>query len=186
MEPTLNSRRGFLGLLATASAAAQRKVLTEKDRVKIARPAPELIERAAALARDYIAKNGNCAQATIAALQDALPFVGKSDDIYLAGSGLHGGATASGNANCGGFTGAGIVIGHLCGRSRTRAADRNATKLSTALVRQVAGKFEETYGCVICKEVRAKAGKKCGDVVAHAAGWAAEVILKQFAGGGRG
>lgn len=173
------SRRGLLGLLTVGGAAGQ--VLTEKDKVEVPKPAPELIGQAAKLARDYIGQYGNCAQATIAGLQDALPFVAKSGIVFLTGSALHGGATSSGNGNCGGFTGAGIVIGHLCGRTRAQMADRTASKLSTALVRQVAAKFEETYGSVICKDVRAKADKKCGDVVAHAAAWAAEALLKQFA-----
>ncbi len=127
MEHPLKSRRSFLGLVAAGGAAGQ--VLTEKDKVEIGKPGPELIERAASLAREYIGQYANCAQATIAALQDTLPFVGKSGDIFMAGSCLHGGATANGNANCGGFTGAGIVIGHLCGRSREQAADRAAAKL---------------------------------------------------------
>lgn len=181
MDCPLNSRRAFLALVAAGGTAGQ--VLTEKDKIALAKPAPEMIEQAAKLARDYLGRYGNCAQATIAALQDALPLAGKSGDAFLAGSGLHGGATSNGNANCGGFTGAGIVFGQLCGRSRERVSDRAATKLSTGLVRQVAAKFEETYGSVICKDVRAKADKKCGDVVAHAAAWAAEAILKQFAKG---
>jgi len=193
-EATANSRRKFLGLLAAGGGAgvaharqgaAAARTLTEKDKVDVGNRGPELVERASTLAREYIGQYGNCAQATIAALQDALPFIAKSNDVFLAGSALHGGATTTGNASCGGFTGAGIVIGNLCGRAREQASDRAATKLSTALVRQVAGKFEETYGSVICKDVRAKADKKCGEVVAHAAGWAAEAILKQFAKGGQ-
>ena len=90
------------------------------------------------------------------------------------------GVTATGNANCGGFTGAGMVIGHLCGRTRAQPADREALKLASALIRQMAAKHEETYGSVLCKDVRAKAEKKCADVVARAAGWAVEAILKQF------
>lgn len=186
MESQLKSRRGFLGLLAAGSVPAAGQVLTEKDKVEIGKPSTELIERAAALAREYMGKYGNCAQSTIAALQDALPLAGKSNEVFLAGSALHGYATTTGNASCGGFTGAGTVIGQLCGRSRDQFADRAAAKLSTTLVQQVAAKFEETYGSVICKDVRAKAEKKCGDVVARAAGWAAEVILKQFAKGGQG
>jgi C_GCAxxG_C_C family probable redox protein len=160
------------------------QVLTEKDKVELGKRRPELIERASTLGAEYIRKYGNCAQSTIAALQDALEFVPKSGDIFLAGSCLHGGATATGNHSCGGFTGAGIVIGHLCGRTREQVSDRAATKLSTALLRQVTARFEETYGSVVCKDVRAKAEKKCDEVVAHAAAWAAEAIIKQFARGG--
>ncbi|MCC6863075.1 MAG: C_GCAxxG_C_C family protein [Bryobacterales bacterium] len=168
---------------ALAAGAAQRnKVLTEKDHFDIGGRGPQIIERARSLGRDYEARYGNCAQCTIAALQESIEFVPDNGDLFLAGSCLAGGATATGNANCGGFTGAGIVIGNLCGRSREQFADRSATKLAGTLMRQVAAKFEESYGSVICREVRAKAGGNCPEVVARAAGWAAEAILKQFAG----
>ena len=47
-------------------------------------------------------------------------------------------------------------------------------------MREVAGKYEQAYGSVLCKDVREKAGKDCPEVVARAAGWAAESILKQL------
>ena len=122
----------------------------------------------------------NCAQCTLAALQDSIDFLPKNESLFLAASCLHGGATATGNANCGGFTGAGIVIGHLCGRTRDRFGDRGAMKLAGALMREVAGRFEQTYGSVLCKDVKEKAAKDCPEVVARAAGWAAEILLKQF------
>jgi len=173
------SRREFLGFLAAG------QVLTEKNKVALGGKAEEAIARAASLGRDYTRQYNNCTQAVIAALQDAIEFVPKSGDFFLAGSCLHGGATTTGNANCGGFTGAGIVIGGLCGPTREQASDPTTMKLSTALLQQVAAKFEETYGSVICKDVRrAKAKEKCEEVMARAAAWAAEVILKQFTKGG--
>jgi C_GCAxxG_C_C family probable redox protein len=187
------SRRTFLGLLAAGGAAAQSSApvnpgqpLSEQDKIDVGQRGPEMIQRASALGADYLKQWGNCAQSTIAAIQDAVGFVPKSGEVFLAGSCLHGGATSTGNASCGAFTGAGIVIGHVCGRTRARASERETQKLSTALVRQVAGKFEETYGSVICKDVRAKAEKKCAEVVANASAWTAEAILKQFAKGGQG
>jgi C_GCAxxG_C_C family probable redox protein len=154
--------------------------LTAKDHFDVGDRGPQMTKRASELGAEYLPKYGNCAQATIAALQDALEFIPKSDDVYRAGSCLHGGATATGNANCGGFTGAGMVIGHLCGRTRAQGPDREAMKLAMALIQQIAVKHEEAYGSVICKDIRTKAEKKCAEVVARAAGWAAEAILKQF------
>lgn len=190
------NRRRFLGLLAAGGgcgigagtleayqAPSGQRPLADADRFDTGGRNGEIAERAASLARDHLAKSGNCAQATIAALQEAIDFVPVSDDVYRAGSCLHGGATATGNANCGGFTGAGIVIGHLCGRSRANMSDREATRLSGQLLRQVATKYEEAYGCVVCKDVREKAGKQCGDVVENASRWAAEAILAQFSQG---
>lgn len=195
MKPqgTKKSRRSFVGLLVAGSGArlgagAAQGVQTTppgapptaKDRFAVGDRGPAMIKRASDLGAEYLKKYGNCAQATIAALQDAVEFVPKSDDVYRAGYCLHGGATATGNANCGGFTGAGMVIGHLCGRTRAQAPDLEAMKSAMALIQQIAAKHEEAYGSVLCKDIRAKAEKKCADVVARAAGWAAEAILKQF------
>ncbi|MBM3746000.1 MAG: C_GCAxxG_C_C family protein [Acidobacteria bacterium] len=184
----VKSRRTFLGLMAAGGAAAQSSApakpgqpLTDQDKIDVGQRGPEMIQRASALGAENFKQWSNCAQATIGAVQDALEFVPKNGDVFLTGSCLHGAATATGNASCGAFTGAGIVIGHVCGRTRARASEREAQKLATALVRQVAGKFEEAYGSVICKDVRAKVEKKCAEVVARASSWTAEVILKQFA-----
>jgi hypothetical protein len=53
-------------------------------------------------------------------------------------------------------------------------------KTSSGLIREVAGRFEQAYGSVICKDVREKVAKNCAQVVAQAAGWTAEVLLKRF------
>ena len=204
MEPNniKTNRRSFLGLLAAGGGCglgagviqscqqqapqesqapqAPQGPLTSIDKIDTGGRNREMVEQASALARDNITKYGNCAQATIAALQDAVDLVPISDEVYRAGSCLHGGATATGNANCGGFTGAGIVIGHLCGRDRANMSDREATNLAGKLMRQVTEQFAGTYGSVLCKDVKEKAGKQCADVVAHASQWAAEAILEQF------
>ncbi len=170
------NRREFVAMLAAGHVLA--------EQAKVARDAgrDEVIQRAIGLGRDYQAKYRGCAQAVIAALQDAVSFVSKSQELYMAGGCLHGGATATRNANCGAFTGAGIVIGSLCGRRRDQLGDRSAGQLCTTLFRRVATRFEETYGSVLCKDVRARAAEKCDEVVGRAAGWAAEVILEQFGG----
>lgn len=160
--------------------SAPAKLLTEGDRIDVGGRGPEMVARARSLGREYQAKYGNCAQCTIAALQDSVEFVPKNESIFLAGSCLHGGATASGNANCGGFTGAGIVIGEICGRPREQFRDRGAMKLASGLIREISGRYEQAYGSVICRDVREKASKDCPEVVARAAGWAAEILLKQF------
>jgi C_GCAxxG_C_C family probable redox protein len=161
-------------------ASARGKPLTEGDRFNVGERGPQMVARAQSLGREYEGKYGNCAQCTIAALQDSIEFIPENEHIFLAGSCLHGGATPSGNANCGGFTGAGIVIGHLCGRSREQFGDREAMQLASRLIREMTSRYEQVYGSVICRDVREKASKNCLEVVARAAGWAAEVLLKQF------
>ncbi len=141
-----------------------------------------MVERARALGREYEARNGNCAQCTIAALQDAVEVVPKDEKLFLAGTGLSGGATSTGNANCGGFTGSGIIFGALCGRTRDKFGDRAAGRLAGECVREMAARYEAEYGSVLCKDVRERSGKQCPEVVSRAAGWAAEIILKRFPG----
>jgi hypothetical protein len=181
------TRRGLFQIVALAAttaelapAAERPKLLAEKDRIAIDGKPEEIVAKARQLASEYYSKYGNCAQSTLAALQDSLDFLPANDRLFLAATALAGGATANGNANCGGFTGAGIVLGDLCGRPRVQFADRGATKVSTALIRQIAAHYEETYGNVLCKDVKAKVSGNCKEVVANAAGWAAEAILKQF------
>ena len=183
LQARRKSRRKLLRLAVTGAGAAlgvARAQRSQTGRINIGDRGPQMIGRATALGREYEAKYGNCAQCTIAALQDSIEFIPKEEQIFLAGSSLSGGATANGNANCGGFTGAGIVIGQLCGRSRANFSNRSANQLAGKLMGEVAGKYEQVYGSVLCKDVREKAGKDCPEVVARAAGWAAESILKQL------
>ncbi len=189
MEQTITSRRSVLRLAAgggavlTAGAAEQPKerLLTANDHFDIGDRGPQIVAKAQALGQEYATKHKNCAQATIAALQDAIEFVPKDDAIFRAGTCLHGGATAGRNANCGAFTGAAIVIGGLCGRTRAKAEDPAGMGLAAKLIREISDRWDQAYGCVICKDVRAKVSGKCPELVGQAAGWTAETLLKQFA-----
>lgn len=172
---------GGSALAAGATEPAPGRLLTETDRFNIGDRGPQMVARAQALGREYMTQHGNCAQCTIAALQDSIEFVPKDERLFLAATCLHGGVTAARNASCGGFTAAGIVIGGLCGRSRDKFGDPGAMRLATRLIREVATQWDQTYGGVICKDVRAKVSNQCAEVVARAAGWAAEALLKQFA-----
>ncbi len=172
---TRSNRRALLRM--TMGAAGSALGSTSGQSISVVQ-----VERARKLGREYMAKYGNCAQCAVAALQDALNLGMKTDAILLAATGLAGGATANGSANCGGFTGAGMVIGSLWGRSRDKLHDRGAATQAGKLVRELSGKFEQAYGNVLCKDVRAKAEKNCPEVVSQAAGWTAEILLKQSSG----
>ncbi len=181
-------RRNFLkiasaGLSAAVPAVAQTakpRVLTENDRVEIGERGPEIIDRAYQAGRDLEKQYGGCARCTVAALQDALDFVPASDEVVLASSCLDGGATTTKLANCGAFTGAGMVIGQLCGTTRENFAGH--ANLAHELIREVHGKFVAAYGSVLCSDIRQMAGGDCPEVVGKAARWTAETLLKRFAG----
>jgi C_GCAxxG_C_C family probable redox protein len=157
-----------------AVAESRKPSLTDTDAKKI-------IEEAYRIGYDYEKKHGGCARCTVAALQDAVEFIPVNNDIFAAAGCLDGGATPSGVQNCGAFTGAGIVIGYLCGRNRDRFKERK--ELSHKLIREVYQKFKENYGTVLCKDVREKMERypdKCPRVVGNAAAWTAEAILQEF------
>jgi hypothetical protein len=100
-------------------------------------------------------------------------------DVFRASTCLDGGATPVAVQNCGAFTGAGIVIGHLCGSTRGENFTGNA-KLAHELLHKVYHRFKEHYGTVLCRDVRKGAEKDCPEVVGLAAKWVAEVLLEEF------
>jgi len=185
------TRRKFLqsaGLLVLASSlnvknvtAASKnktrfKVLEEKDRLDIGDKGKEIIQKAYSLGYLYEDKYKGCARCTVAALQDAIDFLPADVGLFRTASCLDGGATPTKMANCGAFTGSGMVIGWLCGTERF-----GDNSLSHELIHKVYKCFEEEYGTVICKEVRKSADGKCPEVVGMAAKWTAEILLRQFA-----
>jgi sugar lactone lactonase YvrE len=149
--------------------------LDKNDRIDIGHRGKEIIEKAYKLGHEYEKKHGGCCRCTVAALQDAIEFIPKNEDVFRTACCLDGGATPTGIQNCGAFTGSGIIIGYLCG-----TAPFGDTSLSHKLIREVYKKFKDAYGSVLCKDVKEKAKRDCPEVVARAARWTAEAILRQF------
>jgi C_GCAxxG_C_C family probable redox protein len=151
------------------------KVLDEGNKFDISDKGKEIIENAYKRGHQFEKKHGGCCRCTVAALQNSINFVPKNKDLFRAASCLDGGATPNGIQNCGAFTGAGMVIGWLCG-----ADNFGNTKLSHRLIRQVYKRFETEYGSVLCRDVKKKINSNCPEVVARSAKWTAEVLLRQF------
>lgn len=156
-------------------------VLEEGDTVELNCAPQELIEKAYRLGHAYEKKHGGCARCTVAALQDALPFVEEDEGLFRGSTCLDGGATPVAEQNCGAFTGAGMVIGHLCGSRRDKGF-RGSAKLAHRLLHRVYDRFKERYGTVLCRDVRKGAEGDCPEVVGLAARWVATVLLAEFAG----
>nr|HPK00799.1 C-GCAxxG-C-C family protein [Candidatus Hydrogenedentota bacterium] len=108
-------------------------------------------------------------------LQQALEMVPEHPGLFRAATCLDAGAAPGAKLSCGCFTGAGIVIGYICGGENF--SDRS---LAHKLIQQVARKFQKTYGSVLCEDARK--GGKCHVVVGRAVQWTAEVLLAQFCG----
>jgi hypothetical protein len=184
------ARRSFLhvatscasALCLPAIASQTPPALTGMNRIEVGGKGKEIIDRAYQLGREYMEKYGNCAQSTLAAIQDSVPIVPKDQSVFAAITALSGGATPTRNASCGAFTGCGLAIGSVCGRSRASYTARGAAPLPGQLLHRVHEGFASTYGTVICSGIRPKVQGKCGEVVGKAAAWCAEALLKQFSG----
>ena len=192
-RPAKPSRRRFVALTGAGIGMAlvgspcsgsqrrqTRRVLKQGDKIDINGKGEEIIDKACELGHEYEKKYGGCAQCALAALQDAIPFVAVDKDVFRAASCLDGGATPTGIQNCGAFTGSGMVIGHLCGRTRKKGF-QGGSGFSHNLIRKVYQRFKDEYGSVLCQDVRKGAEGDCPKVVGTAAKWAAEVLLKEFA-----
>lgn len=161
--------------------AAGSEELADEDHVADSEmdDAKETVEKAYRLGHEYERQYGGCAQCTLAAIQDAVPFLAKDIDVFRAASALDGGATPTGLQNCGSFTGAGMAIGCYCGRSRNGKFE-GTTRQAHNLIRKLYRHFEEQYGSVLCKNVREKAETNCPEVVGLAAKWTAQILVDEF------
>jgi C_GCAxxG_C_C family probable redox protein len=183
------ARRQFLLLSATSGAAGIHaseilaveekdtdfKVLAEQDKIIIGADTKEISQKAYDFGTEYIKKFYSCSRGSVAALQEAIPFIPKDKDLIRAASCLDGGATPTRLASCGAFTGCGMILGYICGKDTF-----DKTELSHALIQELHTKFIEKYGSVLCKDVSEAAKKNCSEVVGLASSWTAEIILKQF------
>jgi len=172
---------GLLGTLLTQrtkgadSYKSEFKVLDKNSQIDIGHRGKEIIQKAYKLGHEYEGKHRGCCRCTVAALQGAIDFIPKDEDVFRTACCLDGGATPTGIHSCGGFTGSGIIIGYLCGTNPF-----GNTGLSHKLIHQVYEKFKDAYGTVLCKDVRKKGKGNCPEIVGRAAGWTTEIILRQF------
>jgi len=186
----LRGAAGTVGSLLVAGSALgktglprvkEEVVLKKGDRLRLDEEPKAIIQRAYDLGRKYEAKFGNCAQCTLAALQDALPFVPKDRNVFRAACGLDGGSTPVGVQNCGSFTGAAMIIGYLTGRTRNEKGFHGGTGLTHRLTHRLYARYKEHCGTVLCRDVRKAAKGNCPEVVGRGARWAAEILLEEFA-----
>ena len=168
---------------APASADPAAAALKKGSRLPIDGDPQALIQKAYDLGHRYEGKYGNCCQCTLAALQDALPFVQKDVNLFRAGCGLDGGSTPVGVQNCGSFTGAAMIMGYLTGRWRDENGFIGGTGLAHRLTHRLYARYKEHYGTVLCQDVRKGVGGDCPQVVGRAARWAAEILIEEFGPG---
>jgi len=182
MQSAAGTSLGLIGLTVTGKAegaelsSGEFKPLEKESRIDIGVRKKEIIETAYKLGFEYEETHRGCARCTIASLQDSIGFLPADESLFRSASCLDGGATPTKLASCGAFTGAGMVIGWLCGTGRF-----GDNTLSHDLIHNVHEQFIKEYGSVICKDVRESSGENCPDVVGKTARWTAEILLEQFA-----
>jgi len=164
---------------APACADGER-ILEPSANIDVGGKGEEIIRRAGELGHQYQKKYGGCAQCIVAAIQDAVPFVGVDKGLFRAACALDGGATPNRIQNCGAFSGSGMVISYLCGRTRDGEEFRGSRDPAHRVFRKVYDRFNEQYGSILCKDVREKAEQDCPTVVRRAAEWTVEAILLEF------
>ena len=191
-EDLLKFRRRFLQLAASMSlgligftitwkaegaglSKREFKPLNKDDRIDIGGREKEIIDTAYKLGFEYEKCHMGCSRCTVASLQDSMEFFPADKSLFRAASCLDGGATPTKLASCGAFTGAGMIIGWICGTGRF-----GDNTLSHDLIHRVHERFKKEYGSVICKDVRENADRNCPEVVGKAARWTAEILLEQF------
>jgi C_GCAxxG_C_C family probable redox protein len=117
--------------------------------------ATDLEKNAYALGFDYEVRYHNCAQCTIAAVQDALGL--RDDAVFKSASAMGGGIGSSCDGPCGGYSGGAMMIGSLWGRTRDHFDGDVENKVKgNRLTTELHDYFIMEYGTVICREIHQK------------------------------
>ena len=159
-----------------------------------------IIQKAHDLGYEYESKFGNCAQCTVAAVQDALGL--KNDHIFQVASGFGGGIGRNCDGVCGGYSGGVILISSFLGRTRENITDKDCMIDGYNTASLLHDKFIAQYGTVICTDIHnilfgrtfnlrdqndmnifnnlGAHVDKCTSVVGQAAAWTAEILLEEL------
>ncbi len=160
----------------------------------------KIINKAYRLGKEYEGKYRGCSQCTLGALEDAFKL--EKGELFTASTALAGGGGLTTASGCGGFTGGALFIGKFLGRSGKDFKKISSSKSGIfTVVKELHERFAEKYGSVICRDIQRKIfGRsfnlfdsqekqkfnemgahidKCPLVVANAAKWTAELILKE-------
>jgi len=156
------------------------RILKPGDKISLEVDPGEIIQKAYELGYKYENEQKGCARCTVAALQDAVPFVNRSEELFRGSTCLDGGATPTNIASCGAFTGSGMVIAYVCGSTRDGTVFTGSNELAHSLIHKVHDQFVKAYGTVICADVRKAINKNCPEVVGRAAKWTAQLLIEEF------
>lgn len=157
----------------------------------------EILDKVYKLAYKYEAERGSCPQCVLAALYETIG-IGDPKTIQAADAMAGGGALTT-EGTCGALVGGLLAIGSVVGRTYKDFSAGERKRRVFLYSKKLYDKFNEKYGCMICKGVHKKlfgrsyklldpkeyaefekAGAhvdKCPSVSGNTARWAAEIIL---------
>jgi C_GCAxxG_C_C family probable redox protein len=161
----------------------------------------EFLNRAYAVGFEYEKKYHGCAQCTIGALYEIFPEL-RNDDVFRSASGLGAGVGLTGKGQCGGLSGAVMVLSQVYGRELNQIDDPEKKRYAGFhLGRRMVQRFLDQYGTVTCQEIHVKLMKRtfdlwdpedkasfeergahdriCPSVIGNAARWAAQLMLEK-------
>jgi len=159
----------------SAESSGTFKPLGPSDKVAVKGDPVKIAEEVGRLGAKYYGSRGGCARCTVTALQDTLDFVPKDASLHRAGACLDSGSTTTGLANCGAFTGGGMMFGFMAGGD-----DFGDTRIAHSLIRKLHKKYDDRYKSVLCRDVRKVNNGKCTITVGLASKWITEILLEQF------
>lgn len=111
----------------------------------------QTIKSAHDLCYEYLSECSNCAQATLAALQDVFHI--KNADVFKAMTGFMGGGADTCKGFCGGLSGGIMAISFLFGRTSTEFDFRIKNLSLRGLVKKLIDRFEAEFDGTLCREV---------------------------------
>jgi C_GCAxxG_C_C family probable redox protein len=112
----------------------------------------DLEKKAHDLGFGYEGRYGNCAQCTIAAVQDTLGV--RDDGVFKSASALGGGIGKLCDGPCGGYSGGAMMIGSFWGRTRDNfGGDAENKARGNRLTVELHRYFLEEFGSVICRDI---------------------------------
>ena len=115
----------------------------------------ELLKKAYELGFNYERDFRGCAQCAVAAIYDAIGI--KNEVVYKAASGLAGGGCECTTGNCGGYTGASMVMASFFGRTREEEGSEKGREdkyVSFRMTKELHDKYREKYGSELCRGVQ--------------------------------
>jgi C_GCAxxG_C_C family probable redox protein len=109
------------------------------------------------LAREYFLKGYNCSQAVVLAFSDR---TGLDEHTAAKLASSFGGGMGRMREVCGTFSGMMIVLGMLHGYDAAAETETENKKLHYARVQELASRFREEFGSIICRELLAGKAKE--------------------------